>query len=82
MVSQGMASSGRPLLKLLEETKPRKLFKFLYQLPEFGVGRKFTRVIWKDASISEGEPRYGDPSSYWTITKVKPDGVRICYEIL
>lgn len=72
-----MANNTRALVKLLEETKPRKLFKYLYQLPEFGVGRKFTRVIWKDESIADGEPRFGDPLSHWTITKVKPDGVGV-----
>ena len=69
----------RELLRVLQEQRPRKLFKYLYELPNYGVGRRFTRVIWKHESVSEGEDRWGDPTSYWTITKVKPDGVSVVH---
>ena len=67
--------ASKEVLRVLKEQRPRKLFKYLYQLPNFGVGRRFTRVIWKDESVPEGEDRWGDPSSYWTITRVTPDRV-------
>ena len=72
----------RELLRLLQEQRPRKLFKYLYELPNYGVGRRFTRVIWKHESVSEGEDRWGDPTSYWTITEVKPDGVSVVHVYL
>lgn len=65
-----MAQRTPELLQYLGKQNPQKLFQLLTRLPGFGVGRKFTRVIWRveDAS-SNVQP------SYWTITKVVPNKV-------
>ena len=68
------------VLKHLTSSRPRKLFHFLYRLPKFGVGRQFTRVIWKydgETLNHKGSDRWGDPTCYWTISKVHPDWVSV-----
>jgi small subunit ribosomal protein S34 len=70
--------SLKEVIKSLTNQKPRKLFSHLYRLQDYGVGRQFTRVIWKFDDVTpnyKGSTRWGDPWSYWTITRVKPDGV-------
>ena len=65
-----MARRTPELLQYLGKQDHQKLFQVLTRLPRFGVGRKFTRAIWrlKDTSI---KPR----PSYWTITRVVPNKV-------
>ena len=81
MVIIDFSMASREIIRVLKEQRPKKLFKHLYQLPNFGIGRRFTRVIWKHDSVPEGEERWGDPFSYWTITNVKPDGVNLCAQV-
>ena len=69
-VLAGMASRSPELVRALKSQKARKLFEHLYELPNYGVGRKFTRVIWKD-----------EHNSYWQITRVKPDQVGVAHAI-
>ena len=65
-----MARRTPELLQYLGKQDHQKLFQVLTRLPRFGVGRKFTRAIWRleDTSI---KPR----PSYWTITRVVPNKV-------
>lgn len=75
--------SIKNVIQSLTNRKPRKLFDYLYKLPDYGVGRQFTRVIWKHDNVTtnyKGSTRWGDPLSYWTITRVKPDGVSKEYD--
>ena len=67
------------VLKTLKESNPKKLFSYLYRLPHFGVGRRFTKVTWVyETNEQDGESE--GPASFWTITRVKPDGV--CKELV
>ena len=71
-------SSLKEVIQALTNRKPHKLFYLLNKLPSYGVGRQFTRVIWKYDEVTsnyKNSTRWGDPLSYWTITRVKPDGV-------
>ena len=76
----------KDVIKVLMNQRSKKLFKYLYQLPNYGVGRQFTRVIWKydgnEVTSDNNMERWGDPLSYWTITRVKPDGVSMYVKIL
>ena len=54
------------LLQQLTNTTPRTLFKILNKLPNFGVGRKVTKITW---NLEKEEP------CYWTIARVAPDKV-------
>lgn len=65
-----MARRTPELLQYLGKQDHQKLFQVLTRLPRFGVGRKFTRVIWRleDTSIKVRP-------SYWTITRVVPNKV-------
>ena len=59
------------ILQYLGKQRPRKLFLVLNQLERFGIGRRMTRVIWKqeDASVDVGP-------CYWTVTRVRPEKVK------
>ena len=65
-----MARRTPELLQYLGKQDHQKLFQVLTRLPRFGMGRKFTRAIWRleDTSI-KAHP------SYWTITRVVPNKV-------
>ena len=54
------------LIQQLTNTTPRTLFKILNKLPNFGVGRKVTKITW---NLEKKEP------CYWTIARVAPDKV-------
>uniref|UniRef100_A0A1X7TZ85 Uncharacterized protein n=1 Tax=Amphimedon queenslandica TaxID=400682 RepID=A0A1X7TZ85_AMPQE len=64
------------VLKTLKESDPKKLFFHLYRLPHFGVGRRFVRVTWGDHTVKGKEEDGGkqNPPTFWTITRVQPDG--------
>ena len=66
-----MARRTPELLQYLGKQDHQKLFQVLTRLPRFGVGRKFTRAIWRleDTSINKVRP------SYWAITRVVPKKV-------
>ena len=65
-----MARRTPELLQYLGKQDHQKLFQVLTRLPRFGMGRKFTRAIWRleDTTI-KAHP------SYWTITRVVPNKV-------
>lgn len=54
---------------------PKKLFKILRQLERYGVGRKVTRLNWPRPRDPALLGLSYDPTSYWTITRVKPKPV-------
>lgn len=62
-----MASRTPAVLQFLKNQKPQKLFRVLNKIEGYGVGRRVTRVIWKQ---EERSPNL--PISYWTVTKVIP----------
>ena len=65
-----MARRTPELLQYLGKQDHQKLFQVLMRLSRFGMGRKFTRAIWRleDTAI-KARP------SYWTITRVVPNKV-------
>lgn len=64
------------LLNFLIAQEPQILFNILNKLPKMGVGRKVTRVTWNvhDASLQVRPP-------YWTIMKVIPNKVLMCFNL-
>lgn len=65
-----MASRAH-LLQYLQGQRPKKLFYILNRLEKFGVGRKVTRVIWKQEQQLQETTGDFQPC-YWTITRVVP----------
>ena len=65
-----MVTRTPELVKHLKGQKPQKLFHILNKLEDYGVGRRVTRVIWKQEDL----PLNTRPS-YWTITRVTPHKV-------
>ena len=64
---------GARTLEYLRGQNPRKLFQILSRMESYGVGRKATRVIWKQ---EEPTLQLDDTQlSYWTITRVTPKKV-------
>ena len=57
------------VLQYMKDQRPLKLFQILNKMGRYGVGRKVTRVIWKQEDTSINVP------SYWTLTKVLPNKV-------
>ena len=65
-----MARRTPELLQYLGKQDHQKLFQVLTRLPRFGMGRKFTRAIWRmEDSTIKAHP------CYWTITRVVPNKV-------
>lgn len=64
-----MAQRSTEVVLFLAKQPPRKLFNILNKLEGYGVGRRVTRIIWK-----QEEPNPVGPC-YWTITRVRPDKV-------
>ena len=65
-----MAARTPELLQFLKGQRPQKLFHILNKVEGYGVGRRVTRVIWKQEELSQKKPL-----SYWTVTKVIPHKV-------
>ena len=65
-----MARRTPELLQYLGKQDHQKLFQVLTRLSRFGMGRKFTRAIWRmEDSTIKAHP------CYWTITRVVPNKV-------
>ena len=67
-----MTQRSTELIQYLAKQRPRKLFSILNKVQGHGVGRRVTRVVWK-----QEEPGLVDAvgPSYWTVTRVRPDQV-------
>ena len=58
------------LLNFLTAQDPQVLFNILNKLPNMGVGRRVTRVVW-----SLQDRNFDVRPVYWTVTRVLPNEV-------
>jgi hypothetical protein len=56
-IAIAIKEAGKPLRV---KPTPKSLFNLAFSMPNYGVGEKFTRYIWKH------------PGFYWQITSVAP----------